>query len=493
MPGIIPHHQKPLRPNMKKRQITVLLPTMIILLAALLAGALAGCTPPTPTPTATPSPTSSPTPTLTPTVTPTSTNVPDPPTLPLDLPDVTPEVFMKLSDQNSYGYTHINPDGNRVLTGSLTINTQPPVIFTVEGKPRWVVGAPTDTGSVWAVVLADGTTQGFVEITGVWNKVSLTPAQLPAGMPPLLRVERGNPYLVTAPLPNASPFTHPIVLGQSNRMVFVDESGDVVLWNGEETGRLALNALPDARILQDAQENVLLLTGATTVYAHGVLGDKIEASTVHLLRTSPTLEISTTITIDSGKVIEGIAPIWADIDGNGSREILITVADGLEGAQLVAYRQDGTLFAASEPIGRGYRWRNQMAVAPLLGTDENIVVDVLTPHIGGLVEYFRLRGDSLDLLTSIQEYSSHQIGSRNLDLAIIGRFDPRLNKLIAMVPTQNYRELHGLNLNLSGTTVLWRLELPSALSTNLSGFTFPDGTAAVGFGLENGEIRFYLP
>jgi hypothetical protein len=47
--------------------------------------------------------------------------------------------------------------------------------------------------------------------------------------------------------------------------------------------------------------------------------------------------------VDSDSVIEGVSPIWADIDGDGDREIIVTVSNDQVGAGLVAYDESGAI------------------------------------------------------------------------------------------------------------------------------------------------------
>jgi hypothetical protein len=104
-------------------------------------------------------------------------------------------------------------------------------------------------------------------------------------------------------------------------------NGDLVLWDQVEIGRLSIQALPDARILVDERGRLLVLTGPTGRYAHSVLGDTIEASAVTLVETAPELRATPIVTLDREQVIEGIAPRWADLNGDGTREIVVTVSD----------------------------------------------------------------------------------------------------------------------------------------------------------------------
>ena len=149
----------------------------------------------------------------------------------------------------------------------------------------------------------------------------------------------------------------------SARVGYIADNGDLqILALGDAVARLPVNALPDARILSDGTGRVLLLAGPTTDYDHNVLGDNVEASQIVLVD-AQTPAVITTIDVQGG-VVEGIAPLWADLNGDGEREIIVTVSNAQGGARIVAYSEAGEVVAEGPPIGTGYRWRHQLAVAP---------------------------------------------------------------------------------------------------------------------------------
>ena len=50
------------------------------------------------------------------------------------------------------------------------------------------------------------------------------------------------------------------------------------------------------------------------------------------------------------------------------------------------------------------------------------LVEVLTPHIGGVVRFYEFTGTELSIISQLGGYTSHVIGSRNLDMGSRGRF-----------------------------------------------------------------------
>jgi hypothetical protein len=301
----------------------------------------------------------------------------------------------------------------------------------------------------------------------------------------------GGLRLIAPPTAEASTLTHPAFLrADPLQIIFVERDGDLVLLeNGNELGRLAVDALPDARILVDDQSQLLFLSGPTTRYGHAVLGDGVEASAITLVETDPVLQVLTQIEIPAPGVVEGIAPLWADLDGDGVREILITVSEPDLGARLVLYSEDGTLLAEGPPAGQGYRWRHQLVALPLDGGPELAVYDVLRPHLDALFEVFRWQGHFLTTMDYIPGYSSHPIGSRNLDQTLAGDLDgDGLPEVV--VPGSNRTTLNGLFYRDGAMGQAWRVELGGELTSNLTGVSFPDGSLWLGAGVGEELVVF---
>jgi len=371
------------------------------------------------------------------------------------------------------------------IPGAVTLDIE------LSGVPLWLVAAPFGAGSVWAVALEDGTTQAFLVQSGRAVAMDITSASLPAGAPAALAVAGDEAYLLAAPLGGASELTHPVPLGGPGRLAFIDSEGDLVLWqNGSEAGGLAVDALPDARLLVDEQERVLLLTKPSSRYPHGIAGDRLEATEITLLETHPPLKAVTRISIPGQRVVEGISPIWADLNGDGRREIIVTISDSEQGAQVVVYFESGNQLAAGPAVGRGNRWRHQIAVAPLGVNGELELAEVLTPHIGGIAGFYRLDGESLNLVAQQAGVTSHTIGSRNLDMGIAGDLDgdgqPEL-----VVFDQSFTDLTAMRRTADGIEIAWQTPVGGKAATNLASVNL-DGGISLGVGRDDGVLRIWL-
>lgn len=417
-------------------------------------------------------------PTLTPHLDPTGT-------LPAPVIETNPEQ----DSGSAIALTHQRLDGNRLVTGSGGMPTQP-IDIPLLGKPLWVVAVPVPSGSVWAAALEDGQVQAFQVVGDTVSEITANVSRLPAGMPPVLQVA-GERIALVSPAPDASSFTNPIVL-EDGAQVYIDADGQLRLIRQEVTYTLAVDALPDARILSDGEGRLLFLSTPTTEYPHGVLGDEYEAKTITLVNAIDAPDILRIIQIDPGDVIEGIAPIWVDLDDDGEREIIVTQSNASSGARIVVYREDCSLFASGETIGQGFRWRHQLAVGQFIEGGSQEIAVIRTPHIGGVIEIYAVEQDRLVIQAELSGYSTHQIGSRNLDGALVADFDGD-GKVEIVVPDQPQTVLAGIEMVGVQLKVAWEAPVGGRLSTNITAVELPTGGIALGVGQDQNRLRIWLP
>lgn len=385
-----------------------------------------------------------------------------------------------LPASGTHAYTTVRATGNRVVAGSGRLPDGEPVELPV-GKPRWLLGRATEEGSVWAVLAEDGTASAFRLEARAVEPASVTPGSLPAGMPPVLTLADGEAALV-APPEGLSTLSCPTVHGDA--LLFVTDEGTVVRV-GPEGGResVAVDALPDARVVaQPDGDRAYVLGGATGRYAHAVLGDATEAGELVVMDTDGGLSVERRTEMPAPAVVEGLAPLLGRLAGD---RVVVTESDRERGARLVAYDREGGRVGAGEPVGGGFRWRHQLAIAPFGPGGERELAAVRTPHIGGTAEFYREHEGRLERVATLSGYSSHSIGSRNLDGGLAGDFDGD-GRVELLVPTDARTELAAVRRTGDGATEAWRLELGGPLRTNVFGLGLADGGLAVGAGHAGG-------
>ena len=396
--------------------------------------------------------------------------------------------------QMSFGLTYHNADGNRIIPGSGKLPFQKPIDIQLSGTPLWVIATPHNDGVMWTAAIADGRTYSyFMRANG---SIIGEPLQfdVPAGMPPAA-ISAGSKFsLVVVPDPDQSPITHPIYLPLSDQRAYITRTGQINFMDASDqiVGSLDVHALPDARILRDDNDRLLVLSDPTGKYDHGVLGDQLEAASITLIATQPEPTIVSRITLEENEVIEGIAPIWADMTGDNQPEIIVTVSDLNQGAGIVIFSENGERIAEGPKMGQPYRWRHQIAVSEFGTNRETELAVVRTPHIGGTVEFYQLKDGELIVAAEFPGITSHTIGSRNLDLTAAGDFaGDGLSELLVLSP--DLSEYIAVRRTPTGAEEVWRLPLDGIISSNLAGASLPDGNLIIGAGRSDNVLRIWLP
>ena len=354
----------------------------------------------------------------------------------------------------------LSPTGNRVIEGPGAIFDTEPIVVeapVADTTAVWIApSGPTD----WVVVYSDGSVDAVSASAGIdatAEPIEIDPFDPSPGSPLVVNVEGGT-----------------LVEGHDvRRALFTDP-------------------LPDTRVTTDGSQ-LVAIGGPTDRYPHGVLGDDFEGSTIEVVDAEGTRR--TPITIDGPDVFEAVSPMLADVDGDGDVDAVMTVSNADTGSRLAVYDLgDGTIVGESEPIGQGNRWRNLLAVAPVGPNGETEVIDVRTPHIGGTLQFFQLVGGRLEQVASAENYSTHQIGSRNLDLGIVTDADGD-GRLDVLLPTQDMTELAVVARDAksdTGTREVGRVALGGRVTSNIAAM-LTDRGVAYAVGVSDGTIHFWLP
>jgi len=245
-------------------------------------------------------------------------------------------------------------------------------------------------------------------------------------------------------------------------------NGDLHIKKGNQTTILEIDALPDSQIIRDERQRLLILSDPTDKYQHGILGDDLEATSVTMVQLSDQPAVIGKFSVPVDWVIESILPIWSDWDGDGEREIVLTLSNSTSGSKLVLYDENGNVLAESSPIGKGFRWRHALDIASFGENGKRLLVDVQTPHIGGIVGFYSWDKEKkvLETEVTLQGYSTHDIGSRAMQMYTLV-IDEQNEQVLLILPNQSKTELAALRFVSGVIHEEWRISLGGKLSGNL--------------------------
>ncbi|HEY8564866.1 MAG TPA: hypothetical protein VIL65_05150 [Beijerinckiaceae bacterium] len=281
----------------------------------------------------------------------------------------------------------------------------------------------------------------------------------------------------------------------------------VVPWQGPEAAEglgpeAPQDAIAHARRRRSGAFSAYFAEPRTT-YPHGALGDRIEAGRLVITERKAlgglTSEVRavpvTTATVEAGEdhVFEDLEPRFADLDGDGTPEILVVRSHTERGASLsVVARRNGAwrIVAETPPIGAPKRWLNPAAIAAFAGEGQALIALVRAPHQEGVLQLWSFASDQLSLMAETPGYSNHAFGSTALALAAALDLDgdgrPEL-----VLPTLDRSAL--AILSLSGTIrEVGRVALPARIDRGLAAL----GTgreALLLAGLEDGRVALVRP
>ncbi|MEM1365296.1 MAG: hypothetical protein AAGH82_06045 [Pseudomonadota bacterium] len=263
------------------------------------------------------------------------------------------------------------------------------------------------------------------------------------------------------------------------------------------TSLKSLTPPPDARLVFSPQANSKIewaaFVSATDRYAHGVLGDAIEASGIAVKVRGGDL-----VTVQLNRdVYEDIDPRLIQLDGDLDEglELVVLQSKPTGGGSVAVYglleNDDGThrlsRLAQTPYIGTPNRWLNVAGMADYDGDGLTEIAVVETPHIGGELQFWRyITGDDmlanrLDKVAAQRGFSNHAIGSRNLGLSATLDWNSD-GKPDLVVPTANRRGLKVMTLRNGAIDELGSFDLAAEIDGNFqrsNGVVVPlkDGTS----------------
>lgn len=201
----------------------------------------------------------------------------------------------------------------------------------------------------------------------------------------------------------------------------------LLFWIAQGQAAVACGALPATS--DDVLDGSFVVGGGlqayyaqpTTRYAHGVLGDTVEAGELVVVGNSlSAAPCGDRIVLPQDRVFEDVAPRLVDLDGDDYPEIIVVESQRAKGAQLAIYGYQqgsyGTLVkrAATPHIGTANRWLAPVGAADLDGDGFVEVAYVDRPHLAKTLRVWRFRDNRLEEVASLSGLTNHRIGERDI-------------------------------------------------------------------------------
>lgn len=254
-----------------------------------------------------------------------------------------------------------------------------------------------------------------------------------------------------------------------------------------DTRAIAPNGLPDGRVATGTGDIVeAWYSEPTTRYAHAVLGDGIEAGA---LRIKNSRGETYTYRLPRTEVFEDITPRLADLDLDGRTEVITILSSQSEGASIAIFQLNGNAFnkiAQTPFIGRSNRWLNIAEIENFGGNRRPDIAFVVTPHLAGILQFYRYRNNRLVRIAQAGGFSNHEIGSRELRLSAVA--DVNGNGIPDLVlPSLARNELLIVGIRQQNFAELERIALPARINRAI-GVRETNGVSEFVVGLDNGKI-----
>ena len=174
------------------------------------------------------------------------------------------------------------------------------------------------------------------------------------------------------------------------------ERGSLVSSSQNQSDLADPDALPDGEVVQGkGRVRRAWLVFPTDRYDHAILGDSIEAAGVRVELSS---KQQLTFTLPNDSVFEDRYPRLVDLDSDGVDEIVLVRSYLDRGAALVVLKIVAgklEIMAESDPIGLAHRWLNPVGSGDFDQDGMQELAAVVTPHIGGILTLYKIKGDRL--------------------------------------------------------------------------------------------------
>jgi hypothetical protein len=389
---------------------------------------------------------------------------------------------------------------NRVVGGQGTFPRLVALSLPTEVPVRWIVSLPPRrlaaidaSGTLWIFEIS----QTELQVLGRYGEVASADgppavAALGEGRRAVVAVSPDGRLLVWSDgaLRNydvgsaLSRLTFPVPVtleGKSwDDLLAVAADGALVLIAGlpsvpRVVARVDAQALPEARITVGSLDGsgalqAMVLSDRTERYPRGALGDKIEAGVITVVDVAANaLTVRSRYVVKAPAVIEDLIPIVAPI-GEGRRPALVVVKSAARqgSSVLVLGWREGALepLAEGPAFGLNHRWVHVIGAADVTGDGIPELLAVNTPHVSGVLVAYERRAASLIPVSKALGYSSHALGSRNQDQAVIADMSGN-GRLEVILPRQSRDGLAALELSNGRWEERWFLHFGASVLSNV--------------------------
>lgn len=237
----------------------------------------------------------------------------------------------------------------------------------------------------------------------------------------------------------------------------------------ENQGKV-VDGLPDGLIAKSNSGSDILSAWygePTERYAHGILGDAIEAGSLIIEATDKTIKL---LRLPENTVFEDRYPRLMDLDRDGTTEVITIKSSLSKGASVTIYGLEGSELvekATTGYHGLANRWLNIAGIADYRGTGLKDIAFVRTPHIGGTLFFYSYNKGAFEQVGDIYGFSNHFIGSREMRLSSTADFDGD-GVLDLAVPSNNRRELRFISFAGDAATEFSTVKFSSRIDKAIS-------------------------
>jgi hypothetical protein len=228
------------------------------------------------------------------------------------------------------------------------------------------------------------------------------------------------------------------------------------------------------------------LAEPTDRYDHGILGNKIEASSLVIETRDGKRQ---TVRLKDDAVFEDLEPRLADLDGDGHDEIVVVKSYLKRGSALaIIGERNGKyeIVAETPPIGQPHAWLNPAGIANFTSSGKLGIALVRMPHVLGNLELWSFAGKSLRKIADMPDAANHIAGTRALHMSGEADFDGDGIADLA-IPSLDRGNLRIVSFAPNAREIA-TVALPAKAATNIGLVKAASGSPAIAVGLADGTL-----